>query len=80
MDPLSGVATVNVVAQLLQITGGVLKGYYNGLRGARADIDRLYSSISGVEQLLAQAEAFMDDSSGARSQLAIEFERFGCSS
>lgn len=74
MDPLSGVASVIAVVQLAQAIGGVLKTYYNGAREARADIDRLYFSISGVELLLVQAETFLDDASGAISQLAIEFE------
>ena len=56
MDPLSGVASVIAVVQLAQVIGGALKAYYTGAREARADINRLYTSITSLEAILTQAE------------------------
>jgi hypothetical protein len=87
MDPLSGVASVIAVVQLAQVLGGgALKAYYTGAREARADIDRLYTSITSLEAVLTQTEIIARSprfdglesvfpESGPLSLLRIELER-----
>jgi hypothetical protein len=87
MDPLSGVASVIAVAQLAQLICGVLKVYFHDVREARADIDRIFTTIKGLERILAQGEriasrphihdveAFLVDSSGPIAQLKIELAK-----
>jgi hypothetical protein len=87
MDPLSGVASVIAVVQLEQLICGVLKAYFRGVREARADIDRIFTTIKGLEQILAQAEriasrphtndleSILVDSSGPIIQLQAELDK-----
>jgi hypothetical protein len=87
MDPLSGVASVIAVVQLAQLICGILKVYFHGVREARADIDRIFTTIKSLEQILVQAEKiasrphlndveiFLGDSSGPIAQLKTELER-----
>jgi hypothetical protein len=87
MDPLSGVASVIAVVQLAQLICGVLKVYFRNVGEARADIDRIFTTIKGLEQILAQAErlanrshasdveSFLVDSSGPITQLKTELDK-----
>ncbi|CZR62743.1 uncharacterized protein PAC_12640 [Phialocephala subalpina] len=87
MDPLSGVASVVAVVQLAQLICGVLKEYFHKVREARADIDRMFTTIKSLERILAQAEKiakrphtndveiFLVDLSGPIGQLKGELDR-----
>jgi hypothetical protein len=44
---------VIAVVQLAQLSYGVLKVYFRDVREAQADIDRIFTSIKGLEQILA---------------------------
>ncbi|TGO37662.1 hypothetical protein BHYA_0092g00450 [Botrytis hyacinthi] len=52
MDGLSTAASVIAVVQLAQAVGGALMEYYEGVKGARDDIQRLYHSIKNLESVL----------------------------
>ncbi|KAF7891328.1 uncharacterized protein EAF02_001653 [Botrytis sinoallii] len=52
MDGLSTAASVIAVVQLAQAVGGALKEYYEGVKSARDDIQRLYHSIKNLESVL----------------------------
>ncbi|TGO18306.1 hypothetical protein BPAE_0389g00020 [Botrytis paeoniae] len=52
MDGLSATASVIAVAQLAQAVGGALMEYYEGVKSARGEIQRLYHSIRNLESLL----------------------------
>jgi len=87
MDPLSGVASVIAIVQLAQAIGSALKAYYSNVREFRADIDRLFFSISSLESILAHVKLlsetsrsiilqnFVLDPVGPLAQLEIELEK-----
>ncbi|KAF7924951.1 uncharacterized protein EAE98_007039 [Botrytis deweyae] len=52
MDGLSTAASVIAVVQLAQAVGGALMEYYEGVKSARDDIQRLYHSIKNLESVL----------------------------
>ncbi|TGO50759.1 hypothetical protein BOTNAR_0380g00010 [Botryotinia narcissicola] len=52
MDGLSTAASVIAVVQLAQAVGGALMEYYEGVKSARDDVQRLYHSIKNLESVL----------------------------
>ncbi|KAF7941793.1 uncharacterized protein EAE97_006630 [Botrytis byssoidea] len=52
MDGLSTAASVIAVVQLAQAVGGALMEYYEGIKSARDDVQRLYHSIKNLESVL----------------------------
>ncbi|KAI9650594.1 hypothetical protein NHQ30_000612 [Ciborinia camelliae] len=52
MDGLSAAASVIAVVQMAQAVGGALMEYYEAVKGAREDIQRLYHSIKNLECVL----------------------------
>ncbi|TGO43925.1 hypothetical protein BCON_0717g00010 [Botryotinia convoluta] len=52
MDGLSAAASVIAVVQMAQAVGGALIEYYEGVKSARGEIQRLYHSIRNLESLL----------------------------
>ncbi|TEY71675.1 hypothetical protein BOTCAL_0088g00070 [Botryotinia calthae] len=56
MDGLSAAASIIAVVQLAQAVGGVLMEYYEGVKGARDDIQRLYNSIKNLESVLKSVD------------------------
>lgn len=53
MDGLSGAASVIAVIQIAQTIGSALKDYYEDVRDARADIQKLYHSVRSLESILS---------------------------
>ncbi|KAH6708890.1 hypothetical protein BKA61DRAFT_696799 [Leptodontidium sp. MPI-SDFR-AT-0119] len=52
MKPLSGAASVIAIIQIAQSIGAALKGYYESVRDAREDIQKLYDAIRSLETIL----------------------------
>jgi DNA polymerase III delta subunit len=52
MDALSAAASVIAVIQLAQALASGLKDYYEGVRSARAEIQKLYDYLKNLEMLL----------------------------
>ncbi|TGO09617.1 hypothetical protein BTUL_0159g00020 [Botrytis tulipae] len=56
MDGLSTAASVIAVVQLAQAVGGALMEYYEGVKSARDDVQRLYHSIKNLESVLESVD------------------------
>ena len=56
MESLSGIASVIALVQLRQLIGVLLKKYYYDGREARADIDGMFTTIKGHEDVLTSTE------------------------
>ncbi|KAF7889319.1 uncharacterized protein EAF01_010812 [Botrytis porri] len=56
MDGLSAAASIIAVVQMAQAVGGVLMEYYEGVKSARDDIQRLYHSIKNLESVLKSVD------------------------
>ncbi|KAK6599107.1 ankyrin repeat protein [Botrytis cinerea] len=56
MDGLGAAASVIAVVQMAQAVGGALVEYYEGVKSARDDIQRLYNSIKNLESVLRSVD------------------------
>jgi len=54
MEPLSAVASVIAVIQLMQVVSSALKAYFSSAREARKDIDSLFLFITSLEFVLEE--------------------------
>jgi ankyrin repeat domain-containing protein 50 len=52
MDGLSSAASVIAVLQIAKSIGSALKDYYEGVRDAREDIQKLYDAVKSLESIL----------------------------
>jgi len=59
MDGLSAAASIIAVIQITQAVGSGLKDYYEGVRGAREDIQKLYRAIKSLEAILKSIEELL---------------------
>jgi hypothetical protein len=74
MDGLSSASSVIAVIQIAQSVASGLKGYYQGVRDARADIRKLYNSIKGLEAILSAIQDLLNrgDAGLAKSKQSLE--------
>ncbi|KUJ23943.1 uncharacterized protein LY89DRAFT_662723 [Mollisia scopiformis] len=56
MDGLSAAASIIAVIQIAQIVGSELKDYYEGVRQAREEIQKLYNTIKNLEVILERLQ------------------------
>lgn len=56
MDGLGAAASVIAVVQMAQAVSGALVEYYEGVKSARDDIQRLYNSIKNLESVLRSVD------------------------
>lgn len=61
METLNEVASLIAVVKLASILLRTLKTYYCGVRSARSDIKRLFSTVSSLELLLLQIEGITNN-------------------
>jgi hypothetical protein len=64
MDGLSGAASVIAVLQIAQSIGSALKDYYEGVRDAREDIQKLYDTIKSLESILTSTREIINRRDG----------------
>ena len=78
---MEGVAAASSIISVIQIAaalGSLLKGYYEGVRNARRDIQSLYHSITRLQDILgaieplASRDVFFDDESGPLQAILVE--------
>lgn len=60
MDGLSGAASVIAVVQITQSIASALKDYYEGVRDAREDIQKLYNSVKSLEHVLSTLQDLLN--------------------
>jgi len=89
MDGLSAAASVIAVIQIAQTVGAGLKNYYEGVRDAREEIQKLYMAVRSLEAVLkllqellalpskqqSLCEALFNDQAGPIKQCQGELER-----
>jgi uncharacterized phage infection (PIP) family protein YhgE len=89
MDALSGAASVIAVLQIAKSIGSALKDYYEGVRDAREDIQKLYDTIKSLESILTSIREIINrrdgqhmlnsglftDASGPLQQCKAELEK-----
>ena len=66
MDGLSGAASVIAVIQIAHAIGSALKDYYEDVRDARADIQKLYHSVRSLESILSDIQDIINRRDGER--------------
>jgi uncharacterized phage infection (PIP) family protein YhgE len=74
MDGLSGAASVIAVIQIAQSVASGLKDYYEGVRDARSDIRKLYSSIKGLEAILSTIQDLLNRGDAGLAELKQSLE------
>src|SRR6187402_3910077 len=59
MDGLSAAASIIAVIQIAKSVGSGLKDYYEGIRDAREDIQKLYRAIKSLETILERIQELL---------------------